>query len=137
MKEWTIFSLGWKTVEQQHKLEAMTKLKATPHKTQLQSVVIKGSALKGVLRRSIVKFGNVTVTANRPTETAAVEARLASVLAAESLRNVFAKRGVVLRAKGGVPQYWASDDEPDVYVRRLDGKTELGRLVDGIFQVLG
>jgi len=60
-------------------------------------------------------------------------------LASEALERVskkLLKPGVAIRQKKNVPLYSIADGETGVFVRRLNGQTERGRLVNGIFQVL-
>ncbi len=92
---------------------------------------------KGVGKKRLkVKFGNVTVTGDKP---AADTVRMNVERSSESLKRLrekLAKPGVALRAKKDVPLFSVSEDEPGVFIRRLNGRTERGLLVDGAFQVI-
>ena len=48
-----------------------------------------------------------------------------------------AKAGVRLSVKKSVPLYWLESDNPDVMIRKLNGKVERGSLVDGVFKAIG
>lgn len=83
-----------------------------------------------------VKFGDVTITAPAPAR-ATVMANVATSTAALS-RAVerLAKPGVQLHKKKGVPLFSLDSEDPDVVIRTLNGKTERGHLVDGVFQAI-
>ena len=87
-------------------------------------------------RRFKAKFGGVTITGSRPT--AAVVSRNVerSSMALEQVRKTLSKPGVAIRSKRDVPQYSAAEDEIGVFIRRLNGRVERGRLVNGVFQVI-
>jgi hypothetical protein len=87
-------------------------------------------------RGTKVKFGNVTISGAKPAK-AVVSANVAfSSQALERVLKAIIKPGVALREKSGVPQFWASEDRAGVYVRKLNGKTDVGTLVDGVFRVI-
>ncbi|MDB5577586.1 MAG: hypothetical protein JWR80_2762 [Bradyrhizobium sp.] len=44
--------------------------------------------------------------------------------------------GVVIRAKKDMPQFSVAEGETGVFVRKLNGRIDRGRLVDGTFKVL-
>ena len=91
---------------------------------------------EGVKRASKVKFGSVTVTGTKPTAAAVKTNVERSTEALERIGKTLSKPGVVLRAKKDVPQFSVAEGESGVFIRRLNGRTERGRLIDGSFQVI-
>ena len=83
------------------------------------------------------RFGSVTVTAPAPSKAVIQHNVKASTQALERVSGRLAKAGVRLRAKKGVPLYSLDSDNPDVMIRKLNGKIEHGTLVDGVFKVAG
>lgn len=85
---------------------------------------------------SIVKFGSAVISGAKP-DAKLVQANVErSTEALERLTAKLAKPGVSLRAKKGVPRFSISENEAGVFIRRLDGRTERGRLVNGVFEVI-
>lgn len=83
-----------------------------------------------------VTFGNVTIHGAKPSA-AAVKANVArSTKALERVTQDVVKAGVFIPRKKGVPRYAIAEGEPDVFIRRLNGRTERGRLVKGAFKVI-
>jgi hypothetical protein len=96
-----------------------------------QSVTVRIEAPGG----SKIKFGSVTISGAKPSA-AAVKANVErSAKALERVTKSLLKPGVVIRAKKNVPQYAVAEGETGVFVRRLNGRTEHGRLVNGKFRV--
>ena len=88
------------------------------------------------VRRSKVKFGSVIVSGTKPSADL-VEANVKrSTEALERVTKKLVKPGISLRAKKGVPRFFIDETEAGVIMRRLDGRTERGRLVNGIFEVM-
>jgi hypothetical protein len=85
---------------------------------------------------SKVKFGSVTVRGTKPAA-AAVKANVErSTKALERISKTLTKPGVMLRAKKDVPQFSVAEGESGVFIRRLNGSTDRGRLVNGSFRVI-
>jgi len=83
-----------------------------------------------------VKFGSVVISGAKP-NAKLVQANVErSTEALERVTAKLGKPGVSLRAKKGVPRFSISEHEAGVFVRRLDGRTERGRVVNGIFEVI-
>lgn len=81
-----------------------------------------------------VKFGDVTITAAAPSAKLVKQNVRLSTQALERVAQRLAKPGVSLRARKGIPLFSLDSDDPDVMIRTLDGRTERGRIVDGVFQ---
>jgi hypothetical protein len=82
------------------------------------------------------KFGSVTVTGKKPTA-ASVRANVErSSKALERLSKALTKPGVVVRPKKDVPQFSVDENEPGVFIRRLNNRIERGRIVNGAFKPL-
>ncbi|RJT29488.1 hypothetical protein D3227_31875 [Mesorhizobium waimense] len=83
-----------------------------------------------------VKFGSVVISGAKP-NAKLVQANVErSTEALEQVTAKLAKPGVSLRPKKGVPRFSIAENEAGVFIRRLDGRTERGRLVNGVFEVI-
>jgi hypothetical protein len=80
------------------------------------------------------RFGSVTVTAPPPSKAMVQHSVKASTQALDRVTERLAKAGVRLPAKKDVPFYSLDSDNPDVMIRKLNGKIERGSLVDGVFK---
>lgn len=88
-------------------------------------------------RRAVrVKFGDVEIVAAAPTRELIVENVKLGTEALQRLGRRLERPGVTIRARKGVPLYAVADGEPGVLIRTLDGRTERGRIVDGVFKVI-
>jgi len=97
-----------------------------------QSVTVRGDRAP---RGSKIKFGSVTISGAKPSA-AAVKANVErSAKALERVTKKLLKPGVMIRAKKNVPQYAVAEGKTGVFVRRLNGRIEYGKLVNGVFQV--
>ncbi len=83
------------------------------------------------------RFGSVTVTAPAPSKAMIQQNVAASTKALERATGRLAKAGVRLHPKKDVPFYSLDADNPDVMIRKLNGKTERGMLVNGTFKAVG
>lgn len=79
------------------------------------------------------RFGNVTVTAPPPSKAMVQHNVKASTEALERVTKRLAKAGVRLYTKKDVPLYSLDSDNPDVMIRKLNGKVERGSFIDGEF----
>lgn len=79
------------------------------------------------------RFGSVTVTAPPPSKAMVQHNVKVSTEALERVTKRLAKAGVRLYAKKGVPLYSLDSDNPDVMIRKLNGKVERGSFVNGEF----
>ena len=98
-----------------------------------QSITVRKRAVRGV---SKVKFGSVTISGVKPSAAMVRTNVERSSAALERVTKKIGRPGVVLRAKKDVPQFSVAEGETGVFVRKLNGRTDRGRLVNGIFQVL-
>lgn len=92
---------------------------------------------KGKAKSRKTRFGSVTVTAPAPSKAVIQGNVRASTQALERVSSRLAKAGVRVRPKKDVPLYSLDSDDPDVMIRKLNGKIERGTLVDGAFKVAG
>lgn len=99
-----------------------------------QIVTVRTGA--GMGRGSKVKFGSVTISGTKPSAAVVKTNVERSTKALERVTRTLAKPGVVIRAKKDVPQFSVAEGETGIFVRKLNGRTERGRLVDGTFRVL-
>lgn len=92
---------------------------------------------KRKVRRHKTRFGSVTVIAPAPSKAVVQHNVKASTQALERVTGRLAKGGVRLYAKKDVPHYSLDSDNPDVMIRKLNGKVERGSFVDGAFKTAG
>jgi hypothetical protein len=92
-------------------------------------------AIKGVSgnRNVTTRLGNVTVSGQRPSADVVNSNVAASTAALERVGSKLTKPGVYLPQKKGVPLYSADENNPGVFIRRLDGKITTGKLQNGQF----
>ncbi len=83
-----------------------------------------------------VKFGSVTITGKKPNAAVVTQNVKRSTEALERLGKRLIVPGVTIRRKKNVPQYSVAEGDTGVFIRRLNGRTERGRLVKGVFQVI-
>jgi hypothetical protein len=81
-----------------------------------------------------VRFGDVTITAKRPSD-AEIQRNVeeSSRALARALPRL-ARPGVRIYPKKDVPLYWCDQDDPNIFIRRLNGKTQRGVFEDGQFK---
>ena len=80
------------------------------------------------------RYGNVTVTSAKPSaEEVAANVRL-STEALERVVDRLCKGGLSLRPRKGVPLYSLERDNPEIVIRKLDGKVTRGFFGDRKFQ---
>ena len=99
-----------------------------------RSVIVR--TVEGARSSSKVKFGSVVVTSSKPTATAVRTNVERSTKALERVSKHLMKPGVSIRPKKDVPRFSASEGEPGVFIRHLNGRAERGRLVQGTFHVI-
>ena len=83
-----------------------------------------------------IRFGDVTITAQRPSD-AEIRANVeASTAALKRALPRLLHPGVRIYPKKDVPLYWADPDNPNEgFIRKLNGKVERGVLdEDGVFK---
>jgi hypothetical protein len=88
----------------------------------------------GKVKRQKTRFGSVTITAPAPSKAMVQQNVAASTKALERATGRLAKPGVRLHAKKDVAFYSLDSDNPDVMIRKLNGKTERGKFVHGVFK---
>lgn len=91
---------------------------------------------KGNSRGSKVKFGGVTVSGVKPSAASVKVNVERSTQALERVSKSLSRSGVMLRAKKDVPQFSVADGERGIFIRRLNGRIERGRLINGQFTVI-
>lgn len=98
-----------------------------------KTVTIRKSPKQGTVK---TKFGAVTVTGTKPAAELVDQNIARSTQALERVALRLLRPGVVIRRKKGVAEYSASENEPGVLIRKLDGKSERGRLEGKEFKVI-
>lgn len=86
-------------------------------------------------RGSKVKFGSVTVSGTKPTDEAIQTNVERSTQALARVTKKLATPGIPLREKKDVPQFSVAEGETGIFIRRLNGRTDRGRFLDGGFKV--
>ena len=97
-----------------------------------QFLTVRGKAPRG----KKVKFGSVTISGAKPSADEVKTNVARSTAALERVTRKLTNPGVMIRAKRDVPQFSVAEGDPGVFVRRLNGRTERGRLIDGQFRVI-
>jgi hypothetical protein len=82
------------------------------------------------------KFGSVTISGGRPNRDTVSRNVERSSKALERVGKKLTKPGVSIRPKKDVPRYSVAENETGVFIRRLNGRVERGRLVKGVFRVI-
>ena len=82
------------------------------------------------------KFGSVTISGSRPNPEMVSRNIERSSKALERVGKKLTKPGVSIRPKKDVPRYSVAENETGVFIRRLNGRVERGRLVKGVFRVI-
>jgi hypothetical protein len=100
--------------------------------TNGQFVVVRTKGARG----SKVKFGSVTISGSKPSAGLVKKNIERSTAALERVVKRLERPGVDIRAKRDVPQFSVADGEPGVFIRRLNGRINRGRLVNGAFEVI-
>lgn len=80
-----------------------------------------------------VKFGSVTITAPAPPRASVKRNVELSTQALTRVMKRLGKPGVKLRPKRGVPLYYLDGDDPDVVIRKLNGREQRGTIEGGEF----
>ena len=83
-----------------------------------------------------VKFGAVTIRGEKPNDDVVIANVKRSTDALERVGKRLIKPEVLIRRKKDVPQYSVAEGEFGVFIRRLNGRTERGRLIKGVFRVI-
>ena len=83
-----------------------------------------------------VKFGAVSVVVSVPTDDIVKRGVRASAKAVERLSKRLVKPGVSIKREKGIPTYTANPRNPTQVVRRLNGRTQVGKFVNGKFKAL-
>jgi hypothetical protein len=96
----------------------------------------KGKVGKGEVRET-VKFGDVTITARRPSDAEIQRNVEASTNALKRALPRLLRPGVRIYPKKDIPLYWVDPDNPDEgLIRKLNGKVQRGVLEDGTFKAI-
>lgn len=86
-------------------------------------------------KATTVKFGSVKITGQHPDAEVVNQNIERGTKALERLARDLGRPGVSLRPRKNVPLYSAAD-EPGIFIRKLNGRVDRGRLVDGQFKVI-
>jgi hypothetical protein len=81
-----------------------------------------------------VKFGDVTITAQRPSDAEIKRNVEESSRALARALPGLVRPGVRIYPKKDVPLYWCDDDNPNIFIRKLNGKIRRGVFEDGQFK---
>lgn len=82
-----------------------------------------------------ISIGNLTLVVPRPTKTEVQENVRRSTEALGRALVRLTRPGIRLRPKRGIPLFQVDENDPDVFIRDLDGKRDRGRFQDGEFKV--
>lgn len=113
-------------------LDKMAKQTSNANKDKLSTRVRERSTARGFK----TKFGSVVVTGARPSASSVKANVSRSTEALARVTKKLVKPGVSIRQKKDVPQFSVVEDEPGVFIRRLNGRIERGDVVAGVFRVI-
>lgn len=112
-------------------ISLMAKQSSTKRTPPAGMFVVVKSAAKS--RNITTTLGEVTVRGAKPSPEL-VKANVArSTQALERVSEKLTKPGIHLPEKKNVPRYSADENNPGVFIRRLNGKITTGRLQNGQF----
>lgn len=114
-------------------IEVMSKEENRNVSGTAQFVTVRQSTAS---RMSKIKFGSVTISGGKPNAEVVIRNVERSTEALERVGKRLIRPGVTIRRKKDVPQYSVADGENGVFIRRLNGRIERGRLIKGLFQVI-
>lgn len=80
-----------------------------------------------------VRLGNVTVGVRTPTPVEFKRRMQESKAVVLNLRSAVGKTGVRIAMKASTPLYEADPDDPNLVIRKLNGKATRGHFKDGVF----
>jgi hypothetical protein len=83
-----------------------------------------------------IKFGDVVITAQRPSDAEIRRNAEESTAALARALPRLVRAGVRIYPKKDVPLYWADPDNSDGFIRKLNGKVQRGVLEDGQFKAI-
>lgn len=110
----------------------MTKQKSLKRSAETGEIVTVRRT-QAIGTKVTTRLGNVSVSGYKPSREL-VEANVdRSTQALERVGQRLTKPGVRLPDKKGVPRFSADENNPNIFIRRLNGKTTLGRLQNGQF----
>lgn len=113
-------------------LAAMNKRANRNRSAAEQLVTVRAEAP----RQFKTKFGSVTISGSRPNPDIVSRNVERSSKALERVGKQLTKPGVSIRPKKDVPRYSVAEGETGVFIRRLNGRVERGRLIKGVFRVI-
>jgi hypothetical protein len=109
---------------------------AKPRPTRAKTAIVARPDPKGGEWHTVT-FGDVTVTAQRPSDEEIQRNVEASTAALRRALPAFLKPGVRIYPKKDVPLFWADDNDPNICIRKLNGKIERGVVdEDGEFKAI-
>lgn len=82
-----------------------------------------------------ISIGNLTLVVPRPNKTQVQENVRRSTEALSRALVRLTRPGIRLRPKRGIPLFQVDENDPDIFIRDLDGKREQGLFQDGEFKV--
>jgi hypothetical protein len=110
---------------------------AKEHADRSQTEIVARRDPNGGEAMHTIRFGDVTVTAPRPSDEEIRRNVEASTAALKRALPAFLRPGVRIYPKKDVPLFWADEDDPNVCIRKLNGKIERGVVdEDGQFKVI-
>lgn len=87
-------------------------------------------------QRFQVTLGGTTIIVEHGPQGASPTGVQQSSQVLEQLGKKMRKPGIKLRVRKGVPRYSADENNPDLFIRLLDGKKDVGHFENGSFVVV-
>jgi hypothetical protein len=124
--------------DMEHPPVAIAARRPARNKPARAGMVVKARPVDNGGAWQTIRFGDVTITAQRPSDEEIRRNVEASTAALKRALPAFLHPGVHIEPKKDVPLFWADEENPEEgFIRLLNGKLERGVLdEDGTFKAL-
>jgi hypothetical protein len=82
----------------------------------------------------VITFGGVTIEGRKPSAESVKANVEQSTNALSRLSSKLTRPGIRLSRKKGVPRFSVDENDPAIFIRALDGRTDRGRMINGEFE---
>lgn len=116
-----------------HRSSARLKKPSNPSNHELSELQMDSSSVPGARKVRTLRFGSVKIKSAPPAAAVVQRNVAAGHSALTRAKSAFLAKGVKLGYRKDVPFYSVDPEQPGVMIRRLNGRVDRGRLVDGVF----